>query len=236
VAATLERICCTVAGCRVEVVPRVDADADHDPRVRAAVRLERDTMRMLGDSPEEIEGDLAETLDRSSFALVTSPMDELLGAVRFMLGGADGVKTLWDVERLAARPDHPDLARPGELVDAMSLAPDFRTGRPPAELADLLLGACTCLGGALLHAGRARFVTAYLHDRFLRHAIRIGYPVTPFVAADHPASGAFVPVVTSLAELDRLVRTSGPGTHLGDLRDEYVRTCALAGALGTERW
>ena len=117
---------------------------------------------------------------------------------------------------------------------ALSLA--LASGRPPAELADVLLGACSCIGGALFRAGRARYVTAHLHRRFLRHAARIGYPSEPFVPDDHPAYGAFVPVVTSLAELDLLVRTAAPGTHLAGVRPEYLRACASVGSLGTEDW
>ena len=179
---------------------------------------------------------MAETLDRSSFALAYSPSGELFGAVRFMLGGTDGVKSLWDADRLAPLPKHPALGRPEELIDAMALSLALASGRPPAELADVLLGACSCIGGALFRAGRARHVTAHLHRRFLRHAARVGYPSEPFVPEDHPANGDFVPIVASLAELDHLVRRAAPGTHLAGIRPEYLRACASVGSLGTEDW
>jgi hypothetical protein len=62
----------------------------------------------------------------------------------------------WDVDRLArgprARVHHPALAQPVQLVDAMSLALSLDTALGLAELADIVLGACRCLAGALLSA------------------------------------------------------------------------------------
>src|SRR5262245_27718716 len=101
VAAPLERVTCTIGGCGIVVVPRVVADVAGDPRLREAVELERETMQLLGDTAEGIERDLTETLALSSFALAYAPSGRLVGAVRFMLGSAAGVKTLWDVDRRA---------------------------------------------------------------------------------------------------------------------------------------
>jgi hypothetical protein len=234
--ATLERVSCTIGDCEVVVVPRAGADVDGDHRLQEALELERATMQLLGDTAEQIERDLAETLDRSSFALAYAPSGAMVGAVRFMLGGADGVKTMWEVERWGPLPPHPALARPEEVIDAMALSLALDTDRPLAELADVLLGAGRCLAGALFHIGRARTMSGYLHDRFLRHAARIGYPFTPIVPADHPAVDSFTPVVASLAEFDRLVHATRPGTHLAKIRPEYRRLCAAAPTLGIEDW
>ena len=106
----------------------------------------------------------------------------------------------------------------------------------PAQLADILLGATRCLAGALLHTGQASYLTALVHRRFLRHAERIGYPFEPLVAEDHPANGPFVPAIASLEAHDELMWMAPESSHLGQIRDEYLRVCATADTLGTAGW
>jgi hypothetical protein len=236
---------CTIAGFDVCLLTRTRHDGVADPLAAEALALERATMRRLGDEAEVIAFDIAETIGSSTFVLLIGcPPDrphrpELIGAVRLMLGDVDGIKTLWDVDRLSPRlrgPRHPWMGDPTQLVDALALSPAPDTGLGAAEISDLLMAACTCVGGALLHSGRARYLTGYVHERFHRHVTRIGYPMHRFVPDDHASNYEFAPVVASLEAIDHLVRVSPTGTHFGDLRGEYLRVVGAAASLGTADW
>ena len=237
---------CTIAGFDVCLLARAHHDGILDPMVDEALALERTTMRCLGDEADVIEFDIAETVGCSTFALLVGypparpHRPELIGAVRFMLGGADGVKTLWDVDRRSARlrgPRHPWLREPGRVVDAMAFSPALDTGLDVRHVTDLLMAACTCIGGALLHTGRASYLTAYVHRRFHRHVTRLGYPLHRFVPDDHAANEQdFFPVVASLEAIEQLVWTAPAGTHFGDVRAAYLRVAETAPALGTADW
>ena len=128
------------------------------------------------------------------------------------------------------------MADPTQLVDVMAFSPAPDTGLGAAAVSDLLMAACTCAGAALLHSGRASYLTADVHQRFHRHVTRIGYPLRRFVPDEHPANEVFFPVVASLEAIDHLVRSAPAGTHLGDLRGEYLRVAGAAGSLGTADW
>ena len=66
---------------------------------------------------------------------------------------------------------------------------------------------------------------------------RIGYPLHSFVPDDHAANEEdFFPVVASLEALDHLVRVAPTGTHLGDLRGEYLRVVGAVDSLRTADW
>lgn len=241
----LQRLC-TIAGFDVCLLTRTRHDGVLDPLVHEALALERATMRCLGDEADVIEFDIAETVGCSTFALLVGypparpHRPELIGAVRFMLGDGDGVKTLRDIDRLSPRlrgPRHPWMGDPAQLVDAMALSPAHDTGLGAADVSDLLMAACTCVGGALLHSGRARFLTGYVHQRFHRHVTRIGYPLHRCVPDDHAANYAeFFPVIASLETIDQRVRAAPAATHFGDLRGEYLRVVDAAAALGTADW
>lgn len=237
---------CTVSGFEVCVLTSRHHDGLADPLVQEALALERSTMRRLGDQEDVIDFDIAETIGCSTFVLVVGSVPtrphahELIGAVRFMVGGRDGVKTLWDVDRLSPRlrgPRHPWMGDPTQLIDAMALSPAPDTGLSVAAVSDVLMAACTIVGGALVHSGRARYLTAYIHQRFHRHIARLGYPFHRFVPDDHAANyDEFLPVIASLEAIDALVRAAPSGSHFGDLRHEYRRVVDGAAELGTVDW
>ena len=85
-------------------------------------------------------------------------------------------------------------------------------------------------------------MTGYMHDIFLRHACRIGYPFEPLVPAGHPANfkssivGKFVPVIADLSAYERLLNEAADGSHLAAIRAQYSRVCATAEELGADEW
>jgi hypothetical protein len=79
-------------------------------------------------------------------------------------------------------------------------------------------------------------VTGFLHQRFLYHAGRIGYPFERLVPDEHPAKDGFVPVVASLEANDDAVRTARAASHLGAIRPDYLHVCRGAGTLETAAW
>ena len=239
----LQRLC-TIAGFDVCLLTRTRHGGVADLLVEEGLALERATMRRLGDQAEAIEFDIAETIGCSTFVLLVGcpparpHRPELIGAVRLMWAMRTGSRPSGTSTAVtsARGPRHPWMGDPTQLVDAMAFSPAPDTGLGAAEISDLLMAACTCVGGALLHSGRASYLTGYVHKRFHRHVTRIGYPLQRFVPDDHAANEEFFPVVASLEAIDHLVRVAPAGTHLGDLRGEYLRVVDAVDSLGTADW
>lgn len=238
-----------VLGFEVRLIPRNSSvRSERNPLIARAIELEKATMRFLGD--ERVDDDVVETFALSSFALLfrhgsRHEPNEMVGAIRFMTGTPAGVKTVWDAVQLdpglAGAAGHPALSNPCQLVDAMSLAPRLDTGEHVGEIVDALLGAARCIGGALFHGDLSRWVTAYLHSTFLRHASRLGYPFSPLISDTSPAivpAGAdrFIPVIASLLDYDVNLKLAGNGSHLAAIRQEYLRITSHVAALRLEDW
>lgn len=214
-----------------------------DIRIIDALKLEINTMRLLGDPT--VKADIEESYSDSGF-IVVYEKEVLAGAVRYILPCTTGSnKTFRDVAQSTGK----DVAYVEDLfvqqsgnygyfvtkraigaestIDASSLSPDLSNIKLVKRRTDALLATCRIVGQTLFEAGIRTHTTGNLHELFLKHGKKIGYPFTELVDKNGEVVTSFIgraanfyPVHSSLEHYSKLMNEAS-NPHLAAVRDQY---------------